>query len=122
MKHYDLASIQASIEEMLLRACQSHEDAIIAYGQANEVYADDFVNYRQAKAAVTQRLKSQGEKVTIIADLANGETVEIKGKLLKSEGQMKKCQMMVKAYEERINAIKYIGKRLDFQEHNPSQG
>ena len=118
MNTYDLGTIQANIEQMLLRACEEQEKAIIAYGQANEIYADDFVNYRTAKADVTKRLKAEGEKVTIIADLANGETVELKGKQLKSEGQMKKCQMMVKALEERINAIKYIGKRLDFQEQN----
>ena len=120
MENYNLAKIQANIEQMLLRACQEHEKAIIAYGEANSIYSEDFVNYRQAKASVTKRLKAEGEKVTIIADLANGETIELKGKLLKSEGQMKKCAMMVKALEERINAVKYIGRRLDFQEHNPS--
>ena len=113
METYDLGKIQSNIEQMLLRACEQHERAIIAFGEAHDVYADDFVIYRKAKSDVTQRLKSEGEKVTIIKSLAEGETVELKGRQLKSEGQMKKCKMMVSALEERINAIKYIGRRLE---------
>ena len=118
MEKYDLGLIQSNIEQMLLRACSEHEQAIIAFGEAHDVYADDFVVYRRAKGDVTGRLKQEGEKVGVIKALAEGETVDLKGKMLKSEGQMKKCRMMVDALAERINAIKFIGKRLEVAEVN----
>jgi len=114
MEKYNLPNIQANIEQMLLRACEDHEKAIIAYGQASDIYADDFMAYRKAKAEVVKRLKAEGEKVTIISDIANGETAQLKGEMLKSEGQKKKCSMMVSALELRNNAIKFIGNRLDY--------
>jgi hypothetical protein len=119
MKKYDLGTIQSNIEQMLLRACEEHENAIIAYGEASDVYSDCFIAYRKKKSEVTKRLKKEGEKVTIIKDLANGETLELKGELLKAEGQMTKCKMIVNALENRINAVKFIGKRLDFAVQNP---
>lgn len=112
-KTYDLPTIQGNIEQMLLRALESHEEAITAYGLANDAYADDMMAYRQAVAVVTKRLKAEGEKVTIIGDLVRGETAELKAAVLKSEGQMKRCKMLVLALEERIQAIKFIGRRLE---------
>ena len=113
MEKYDLGIIQSNIEQMLLRACKDHEQAIIAFGQAHDEYAEDFINYRKAKAEATKRLKAEGYPVGVIKSMAEGETLELKRKQLKSEGNVKRCKMLVSAIEERINATKYIGKRLD---------
>ena len=112
-KKYDLATIQSNIESMLLRALQEHEEWIKAYGEASDNYSETMVRYRKAKSDVVARLKGKGEKVTIIESLAQGETIDLKGEVIKAEGYMKKCQMYVNALQERIQTIKFIGKRID---------
>ena len=118
MKEYNLGVIQANIEAMLLKACEDHAKAIETFGEAHDIYSDDIVVYERAMASVTKRLKAEGEKVGVIKDIARGETAELKGKMLKSEGQMKRARMMVMALEERINAVKYVGRRLEIAEQN----
>ncbi len=116
MSNYNLGVIQANIEQMLVRALEDHEKAVIAYGQAVDVYADEFVKYRKAKANKVRELKAQGLSVTLIPHLATGDVS--KGELLKAEGHMKKARMLSEGLIERIQGIKYLGNRLVVQENN----
>lgn len=112
MQTYDLGVIQSNIDQMLLRALEGHEKAIEAYGLAIDEYSGAFANYRRAKAEAVKSLKSEGKPVTIITDLANGMVAGEKATLLKSEGYMKKCKMLVEGYIERIQGIKFLGNRM----------
>ena len=113
MKEYDLGVINANVENMLIQAQQGLEKAIQEYGEAVDVYGDSIVTYRKAKAEAVRRLKANGTAVTIIQDLAAGEVAEHKAEMVKAEGKMKRIRMLVDAYIERINGIKYIGRRTD---------
>ena len=113
-KSYNLGQIYSQLEPMLLRALETHEQSIEAYGLACEVAADAMMAYRIAKADAVEWLKNQGERVTIIGDLVQGRTAPQKAEMVKAEGYKNKCKMMVKALEERINSLKFIGRRMDY--------
>ena len=113
-KHYNLPAIYASLDEMLIRAQDEFEDTIEAYGKALDINAEDVANYERAKADVIRRLKKEGNAITLISDIAKGEIADIKEVMLKSEAQVKRLKILCDAYIERIQGIKFIGKKGDF--------
>jgi hypothetical protein len=113
MKQYNLQNIYANIDNMLFEAQETLEKAIEAYGIANDDYGNKFTEYRKERAVIVRRLKSEGKQVGVIKDMTDGETANLKGELLKAEGRMKKCKMYVDAYTERVQAIKFVGRKTD---------
>ena len=84
-----------------------------AYGMACDIYADAFIKYRGKKAERTKYYKEKEERVTIIADMVQGDTLEEKKELLMAEGKKKTCEKWVMAYENRVNTFKFIGRKTD---------
>ncbi len=113
---YDLGVIQSNVENMLLNALQSHEDSIIAYGEATVAYAHANSIYRIEKAKEILSLKKEGKHSTIVLDLAKGAVASHKMEADMADGEMKKCKMLCEGFIERIQAIKFIGNRLTLQE------
>lgn len=113
MKEYDLAKINANVEQMLLRAQEGLESTIEAYGLAVDAFSASEVEYRKARARVVQELKERKIGITLIPHLSAGEVADLKGASIKAEGEVKRLRMLVDAYIERINGIKYIGRRSD---------
>ena len=107
---YDLSKLYSQIDQKLMDSQVELEGAIKAYGQACDVYADAFVAYRTAKAEAIKRLKGEGAAISIAVELAQGETAQLKGELLKAEGNRRRVEKMIDAYELRINSFKFIGK------------
>ena len=113
MKKYDLGVINSEIEQMILRAQEELEKAIVAYGIAVDAYADAEMEYKKAKASFIIKLKNGKESVTLIPHLAEGESAELKKECISAEGNVKRLKMLVDAITERINGIKFIGRRVE---------
>ena len=113
MKTYNLAEIYSNLEQMLLNSQAELEKTIEAYGDACDHYSVLFGEYRVAKAQAVSKLKSDGHAVTIIQDLAQGMIASKKTALLQAEYNVKKLKMLVDAYIERVNGIKFIGRKTD---------
>jgi hypothetical protein len=113
MKDYNLQVIYANIDNMLIRSQTKLEETITAYGKAHDEYSILFGEYRLAKAEAVKKLKNEGHAVTIIQDLANGLVAAKKAELLQADGKVKKLKMLVDAFTERIQGIKFIGKKTE---------
>lgn len=113
MKKYNLATINANLDNMLIEAQELLENTINAYGVAVDYYSECMVDYRKGKEDAVRKLKNANTPIGIIRELSGGMTASLKGEMIKAEGNMKRLKMLVDAYTERINGMKFIGKRID---------
>jgi len=109
----DFLKFLAYADQALKETHEKLEDSIELYGQCAEQYADDFIAYRKEKSRLTKDYRDKGEKATNIKAMVDGDSAEFKHKLLLSEYQKKKVEMLINAYELRIQTIKFMGKKID---------
>lgn len=110
-KKYDLATIYADLDNMIIRAQEELEDVIVQYGLAMDAYAQAEADYRKEKAETIRTLKQSGHSVTLILDMAQGDCSALKKNMLLSESNVKRLRALVSALEHRLNGIKFIGNR-----------
>jgi hypothetical protein len=110
-KQIDLVKVYANLDQTLINASANLESAIGAYAEFADLHATATIKYKQAKAEVYKRLNEEKKPVTLIKELAGGETANLKGELLKLEAKKNECKMLINAFEHRINTLKFIGKK-----------
>lgn len=113
MKRFNLAQVNAELDNMLLRAQCDLEDVIEAFGEAVDEHAEAEARYRKTRGDTVRRLREEGIAATLIGDIVKGATAELKAESLRAEGLKAKCKLMAAAIELRINSLKFVGKRTD---------
>lgn len=113
LKRYNLAQVNADLDNALLRAQEDLENTIGLYGEATDAVAECERLYRQTRGDTTRALRAEGMPATLINEIAKGGTSGLKAEVIKAEGTRKRYQMMVSAIEHRINTLKFIGRRTD---------
>jgi len=113
LKRYNLDQIMGDIVNALLRAQEDLENTIGLYGEACDAVAECERIYRQTRGDTTRALRAEGMPVTLILDIAKGDTAGLKADVIKAEGRRKRYQMMVNAIEHRLNTLKFIARRTD---------
>ena len=109
----ELTNFYAKIPEKLVEAQGKLEESIKSFGTASELYTETFIEYRKLKGEVVKRLKGEGVQVSIIAEIAQGETAEAKGKMLNAEAQKKKTIMLYDAYRERLFTLRSMNRSTE---------
>jgi len=105
----DLPTIYANLDKVLYETQQLYEKAIDSYGEVNNKYAKAFIKYRKQKQVATIDAREK-YPVTLCSDIVQGETAELKGKVLKLEGEKKKLEKLIAAYDSRMNLLKFLGR------------
>ena len=113
MKSYNLQSVYANLDKMLITAQQEYEETIEKYIEFAENYANAVMEYRKLKAEKTKEYKQAGEPVTVISNYVQGDTAEAKRNMIIAESQKKHIEKMIEAYNNRINMLKFIGKKTE---------
>lgn len=108
----ELQFIYINLDKRILEA-ENTMDYWIGQNQKSwNAYAKAFYVYRKKKSDLTIKYKKEGMKVTVIADMVQGETIKEKELLVRAEGTVKMTQNKIKLYEHKINNGKFIGKKL----------
>jgi len=77
------------------------EKALTALDEATNIFAISQRNYRLEKGKITEKLRHDGIQVTIIRDIVQGQTADLKMKMILAEGQMKKAENYLYLYKQR---------------------
>lgn len=114
-KQWNLAVINAELPQMLLRTQTKLEDVIELYGDASDAFADATEAYRHDLGVAVEGLRAVTPKIpaTLIRDLAAGSVAKQKGDMVRTEGYQKKAAHQVRAMQERLNTLKFLGKKLN---------
>ena len=110
---YDLPTLYSNLDQYLTKAQHQLEVGIEAYGVAGEAHAEAYSDYRRAKADAVKQLREDKHPVGVITELSNGMTAASKEQEMKAEYTVKKARMLVDAYKERINMLKFIGRACE---------
>ncbi len=77
------------------------EDALKALDEATNIFAIAQRNYRLEKGDITEKLRRDGIQVTIIKDIVQGRTADLRMKMVQAEGQVEKCKNYLYLYKQR---------------------
>lgn len=85
-------------------------DRLHAYGVA---YAESEREYRKALAIEIVKLKDQGVKVTLIGDIARGNTAELKFKRDLAEQEYKVARDMLNALQAELSGLQTVFRKFE---------
>ena len=108
-----LVTFLSTAHRSLQKAQIQMEKAIEAYGEACDLRAAAEEAYRKNRATAMIRLKKQGIAVSMLDKLAEGEVADQKAECLKLDGYKEHARMRIEAFKERINSIKWLGRKSE---------
>lgn len=121
-KRYNLALLNADMDNALLRAQEELEEAIELFGEAADAYSDANAAYDKAKGIAYRALREQG-KGSAESDIEAKEVVcEDRRRLDRADGLKKKYQHKIAACTERLQSLKFIARRTDALAHTYMEG
>ena len=107
---FNLGEFYAKIPEKLVEAQGKLESAIESFGEASEANTAATIEYRKAKASAIKRMKEEGMSVTLIGDIVQGETADLKSVMLRAENSKRKCLMLYEAFRERLFTLRAMNR------------
>lgn len=114
MREYSLDQINSNAHNFLANAQEDLEKAIAAFALASDEHAEAETRLRIAREEATLMLRDQGNPVGLIDTLVRGKaTAYLKEESMKAEGRVKHAQHLIRSIENRINSVKFIGRRTD---------
>jgi hypothetical protein len=114
MKNYDIRTINSNAHNFLAQAQEDLESAIAAFAKASDDHAEAEMRLRIAREDAILMLKEQKMPATLILDLSKGKaTASLKAESMKAESRVKHAQHLIRSIENRINSVKFIGRRTD---------
>jgi chorismate mutase len=110
-KTVDLAKMLGNIEQELVNAQGSYENAIKQYQIFRNKYVDSVVAYDKKLAEEVCRIKEQNDgKVTNAKEMAKGNCSDLQKEMLNLETKWKYYNKLVDGLNERIQTIKFLGR------------
>lgn len=121
-KQYNLALLNADMDNALLRAQDELEQAIENFGKAADAFAEANAAYDKARGLAYRTLREQG-KGSAESDIEAKELVSAdRERLDKADGLKKKFQHRIGACTERLQTLKFIARRTDALAHSYMEG
>ena len=110
---FDKAEFYTNSPDYLIKAQKLLDSYIEDFGVKSDHEAEMLKVYREKRAEVVRASREMSIQITLITDIAKGESALEKANYMKAVSERKKVQYKIESIKERIYTIRHLNRGIE---------